>query len=107
MGVPGSTLLAFLARHRRGDGDAKTGARSRLDDAGGFVAEQHRLGQPYVADPRLGEPVKVRAADADRLHADEFFARPGNRWRLVDEPQFARPHQAKRLHALAPDPAAT
>ena len=47
--------------------------------AGELVPEHERVAQFCIADAGLTEPVQVRAADADGLHAYQRLARSGFR----------------------------
>src|SRR5437764_1111335 len=89
---------AGAAPDRRVDRDPVAPPGAVLDHAGGLVAEHHRGRQGRVADLTLVPPVQVRAADADRGHPHQAHPRPGLRYRLLGQPDIARPVQPRGLH---------
>jgi hypothetical protein len=68
------------------------------DDAGELVAEHQRLVQPSVADARLGVPVQVRAAQADRGDPHEAHPVADDRIRSAVQPQIPGAVQARDPH---------
>ncbi len=82
---------ANAARERRVDGDAPPVERPALDDAGELVPGHHRPREPRAADAAVLEPVQVRAAEADGLHAHEALARARLGHGLVGDAHVADP----------------
>jgi hypothetical protein len=69
--VPVPAGLADAARDGRVDRDPDAVVRSAADHARHLVTQHERAGHHGVADPALGEPVQVGAADPDRGHLDQ------------------------------------
>jgi hypothetical protein len=81
-----------------GDGGVDRHAPPVLGDTRELVAEDEGPGETGVADPPLGEPVKVGAAEADRRHPHERLALARLRPLLLVQAQVALPVEAQAAH---------
>jgi hypothetical protein len=93
--IPLQAELTFTARDGRVNRDSLAMPLAAFDNSGELVSKDEWLLELHVPDARSGEPVQVRATQADSGDAEENLAGTGHWLGLVVQAQISNGVQTK------------